>query len=222
EDGNVYVTSVGAGPGTRLTNDAHTPDPLEKLQLWEGSLDPANRFRRYGSIRWSPDGTRFAFIERYSGALFVVESGKTPRLLSPAIKVGSLLGHRAIVWSPDGTQIAYATGSPGAPQGIAAVSLADASTRTVISQLEGTFIADGIALDDMAADAYFDELGSYKFATSVTLYWTAYGLLYRTGALVLADTRGHEVWHYDVSNTEDYGFSYAVPMSDGRSAFALQ
>src|SRR5260221_5144043 len=69
EDGNVYVTSVGAGVGTHLTHDAKMPDPLVKLSVCEGCSDPSE-YRRYGSIRWSPDGTSFAFIERYSGQLF--------------------------------------------------------------------------------------------------------------------------------------------------------
>src|SRR5262249_16087965 len=111
EDGNVYMTAVGAGPGTRLTNDAKMPDPIDKLSLCEQCPETSEKYRRYGSIRWSPDGTNFAFIERYSGQLFVVESGKRPRLINPELKVGSLLGYLVIAWSPDGTQIASATGS---------------------------------------------------------------------------------------------------------------
>src|SRR5215510_8259470 len=61
EDGNVYVTAVGAGPGTRLTNDAKMPEPIEQHYYYSGCSET---MRRYCSIRWSPDGTRFAFIER--------------------------------------------------------------------------------------------------------------------------------------------------------------
>lgn len=222
EDGNVYITEVGEGTGTRLTNDAKMPDPQENLQLSEGSLDPANRFRRYGSIRWSADGTGFAFVEQYSRALFIVESGRSPRLVNPDIKVGYLLGRKALAWSPDGTQLAYATGSPGAPQGLDVVSLADGTTRTVVSELDGAFVADGPGSDDIAAAAYYDELGSTMFASAVTLYWTAYGFLYRTGTLVLADSNGHNIWRHGVSATEDYAFSYAIPEARDVSAFALQ
>lgn len=228
EDGNVYVTSIGAGAGTRLTNDAKVPDPIEKLTVCEDCAGTSESYRRYGSIRWSPDGTSFAFIERYSGQLFVVESGKSPRLLNPKVRVGSLLGHLVIGWSPDGKQIVYGIGNAGGPQELAVVTVADGSITPITGDLSGAASGDGPRPDDIAIKAYYDELGSAMFATSTSVYWTDYGFLYTTSSIGLADAEGNIVWHHDADTQKqdqtEYQILYAkaVPMPDGKTAVAFQ
>ncbi|MEM6283462.1 MAG: hypothetical protein AAF787_14815 [Chloroflexota bacterium] len=61
----------------------------------------------YTSLRWSPEGTRLAFIDpRYDIQLVDIATGDLTRLPYPHIETID-----AMTWTPDGTQLTYATRS---------------------------------------------------------------------------------------------------------------
>lgn len=103
-DGNVYVTSLGSAQGyAPLTGDAQG-------SLYDGYTSAS---KYYTHLRWSPDGSRLAFVEQGSQTLFVVVSGGQPVPIA-----SGLAAEFPPAWSPDGTQIAYiAQGVPTAEPG---------------------------------------------------------------------------------------------------------
>jgi Tol biopolymer transport system component len=80
--------------------------------------------------RWSPDGTRIAFVHDEPGlgqVLFVASSDG--RVLTRIAAHVQTFG-RAFSWSPDGTKLAYASqGAPYTPQGGHGLVIADATGR---------------------------------------------------------------------------------------------
>lgn len=119
-DQGVWVVSLGGGEPRRL-NEGHSPavSPkgdavpfIYKDQVWlaklAGSEKPAQLIHskgRSGSLRWSPDGSRLAFVSgRGDHSLIgVYDLGtKTLRYIEPSVdRDGSP------TWSPDGKQIAF-------------------------------------------------------------------------------------------------------------------
>src|SRR5262249_32011069 len=74
----------------------------------------------------------------------------------------------------------------------------------------------------IAADEYYDELDANYFGNDVSLYWTTYGIIYRTTILALRDSVGNEIWKYDPSPCiDDNWFSPLIMMPGGTTAFAF-
>jgi Tol biopolymer transport system component len=93
------------------------------LGLWVMDADGSNQQQVVGSlpnaqsVAWSPDGTEFAFVERY-GPLVIVDVDGTgrrtltaPRVFEPSTRSWSGEIVTDPVWSPDGTKIAFAADS---------------------------------------------------------------------------------------------------------------
>lgn len=99
-DGNVYVTSLNGNLGyVPLTGDA-----LGVVE--DGGY--TNYSKLYGNLRWSPDGSRLAFVEFTTQTLYVASSGSQPVAVA-----SGLASEIPPSWSPDGAQIAFATrGTP--------------------------------------------------------------------------------------------------------------
>ncbi|MCE7947387.1 MAG: hypothetical protein DYG88_08165 [Chloroflexi bacterium CFX4] len=101
-DGNVYVTSLSSNLGyVPLTGDA-----LGVVE--DGGY--TNYSKYYGNLRWSPDGSRLAFVEYTTQTLYVASSGGQPFPVANGLAV-----EIPPSWSPDGAQIAFA--ARGAPVG---------------------------------------------------------------------------------------------------------
>jgi hypothetical protein len=101
-DGNVYVTSLNGNLGyVPLTGDA-----LGVVE--DGGY--TNYSKLYGNLRWSPDGSRLAFVEYTTQTLYVASSGGQPFPVASGLAV-----EIPYSWSPDGAQIAFA--ARGAPVG---------------------------------------------------------------------------------------------------------
>ncbi len=116
----VFVVAV-SGDAPRRLAEGHSPavSPKEdrvayvfKDQVWsvalEGSEKPAPLFKargEEGGLRWSPDGSRLAFVSRRGDHSFVGvcdSSGKTLAYTDPTVDRDS-----NPAWSPDGKRIAF-------------------------------------------------------------------------------------------------------------------
>ena len=117
----VYAVSLTAGSTPRRIGEGHDPAVSSariayvlKGQVWSAPLDPgasekpALLFKGRGEaafLRWSPDGSRLAFVTRRGDHSFVgvfEPATKTLRYLDPGVDRDD-----APVWSPDGRRVAF-------------------------------------------------------------------------------------------------------------------
>ena len=98
------------------------------------------------SPRWSPDGTRLAFLSSEGGATQIwvrwMDTGQMARVTNITHPPGNL------AWSPDGTQIAFIAFEPATPKPIAAMPSAPSGAKwseppTVIDRLVYRFNGPG-------------------------------------------------------------------------------
>jgi hypothetical protein len=165
-DGNVYVTSLGSAQGyVPLTGDAQG-------FVSEGGYTGARRY--YTHLRWSPDGSRLAFVEQASQTLFVVASGGQPVPIA-----SGLSAEFPPAWSPDGSQIAYVMpGVPSADPGehiypVMAVAAAGGATGP-IGQFQFSVGCGGGGFSPSLIN-YYREAG-YE-GSQLIFKWTAAGFL---------------------------------------------
>jgi dipeptidyl-peptidase-4 len=101
KDGQIYRVPVSRTPGATPTDRGEKPF----ITAWGENANP----------RWSPDGTKIAFVSNRGDHSFVaVYDAKTHRVryMAPSVDYDS-----SPTWSPDGTQIAFIR-RPGAPFGV--------------------------------------------------------------------------------------------------------
>ncbi|HEV8304283.1 MAG TPA: prolyl oligopeptidase family serine peptidase [Gemmatimonadales bacterium] len=117
----IWVVPVSGGAPRRLTDGAApaiSPKGdrvafLRRGQVWWLSLadsagaaeQPIHARGRAGTLRWSPDGARLAFVSRRDDHAFIGVydvAGKTLRFVDPSVDSDA-----QPVWSPDGARLAF-------------------------------------------------------------------------------------------------------------------
>ncbi len=104
---------IGEGHGAKVSPDGKTVAYTLKGQVWTARLDEANAKPEQllvtrgsaGNLRWSPDGTRLAFVsDRDDHSFIAVYSfpGKAVTYLDPSVDMDS-----SPVWSPDSKRVAF-------------------------------------------------------------------------------------------------------------------
>ncbi len=187
-DGNVYVTSLGSAQGyVPLTGDA---------QGFVGDGGYARAQKYYTHLRWSPDGSRLAFVEQNSQTLFVVASGGQPVPIASGLAI-----EFPPAWSVDGSQIAYVTqGVPSAEPGeLIHTVMAAAATGGVIGRVGQFQFSTGCSGGGFGPSQvnYYREAG---FGGNPLVFkWTAAGILHSTRCdgigLALSAPSGARLWY---------------------------
>lgn len=117
---DIWIVSADGG-ASRKVGEGHSPaiSPkgdrlafMQKDQIWMAALDGTEKpvqvvhaRGKAGSLRWSPDGTKLAFVSSRSDHSFIAvfePAGKTLRYLDPSVDRDS-----NPVWSHDSRQIAF-------------------------------------------------------------------------------------------------------------------
>ncbi len=120
-DGNFYVTSLDGTGVTAVTSG------MIAFAGSEGDFNPPP-VHYSGAPHWSPDGTRFAFVDGKS-TIYIVESGASPKPLVSNVETG--IGNGSLAWTHRG-EIAYAVGQGlDIPNGFRIVSLDGIPIRTI-------------------------------------------------------------------------------------------
>lgn len=100
-DGQIYCVPVSRAPGTTPVDRGETP----LVTAWGENSNP----------RWSPDGTKVAFVSDRSDHSFIAVydmKAHRVRYMAPSVDYDS-----SPTWSPDGTKVAFIR-RPGAPFGV--------------------------------------------------------------------------------------------------------
>ncbi len=208
-DGNVYVTQLGGGTGTALTNDA-SGGPTNYYPYHEP-------LRNYANLRWSPDGSTLAFTEGQNGTLYIAHSGQPPQAAAQKIAP-----EFPPFWSADGQTLGYATAVQPAPTSagqdnyaIETVALSGGAPKRLLTFSSQTGCGGGGF--GPAEAAYMQDNG--YIGNHLTLAPVVDGYLYSESCLGiglgLIDTNGHVIW-----SQSDLGRAALSP--DGKQLIAIQ
>lgn len=119
--GDVEISPDGSRLAYAITRNDVGARPTSEVwirNLMTGTTTRLGNGGAASSPRWSPDGTKIAFIGRIgdsSGVAVANADGTGARLLAVTVGTNAVLprtGER-LSWSPDGTQIAYTSTAPG-------------------------------------------------------------------------------------------------------------
>jgi Tol biopolymer transport system component len=135
------VSEVGDVPTGTIAYAVITDPSVDTNEIHSLPLDgvtPGGMLRGAGSdpfVRWSPDGTRFAYVQTGDHSAIVIANadGSDPH------DVGLGLNAEQIAWSPDGSRLAFR--GPDATDGWTRISILDLGTGDVtpIPALDGSW-----------------------------------------------------------------------------------
>lgn len=118
--GDTAPRLIGDGNSTRMSPTANTVAYVARNSIvvlpLDGSAKPQTVVRdlgRDGSLAWSPDGTRLAFVSNRTGHSFVGVYDLTRKSITWVMP--SVDRDVGPIWAPDGRRIAFIRIPPGAP-----------------------------------------------------------------------------------------------------------
>ncbi|MHB8627197.1 MAG: SH3 domain-containing protein [Aggregatilineales bacterium] len=174
-DGNVYVTQLGGGAGTPITNDAKGPATLNYYPFYQP-------LHFYSNLRWSSDGSKLAFVDNNARTLYVVLSGQPPQIVARGIEA-----EYPPFWLAGGQEVGYAipagTGNAGGSaanfqiQALAATG----GTPRVLGQFNAQTGCGGGGFDPATA-AYMAEAG-YMGNSQILAATASGGYLYSASCI---------------------------------------
>jgi hypothetical protein len=199
-DWNIYITSLDSHTSTAVTTNA---DPAGIWGSREGHF--------YGGLRWSPDGKKLAFMDRWQKMIYIMESGQIPQPVAYTDMEESIFA-----WSPDGTQLVYLAGQ----QDITILNLADHAIRII----GRTDFCTGEGYWERALELLRNEHAGSPGIADFFLAWTPVGILYspvddcRGSALI--DTDGIPVWNIE-EHEDDPDISLISVSPNGKQILAI-
>ena len=200
--------------GSRVLYERNSMDIMEdhsRRELWIVNTDGTDhrRLSKGSAARWSPDGTKLAYIDSSQIHLRWMDTGATAKLTQLT------QSPRAVAWSPDGQQIAFSMLVPEPPPRLATLPKKPEGAKwadppKLITRLKNR--ADGVGYLDHGYHHLFVlpvEGGTPRQVTSGSFHhrdapvWTP-----DSQALVFSANR-NEDWEYEFRNSEIYKVSVA-------------
>lgn len=187
-DGNVIVADPITRSSIPLTSDAKGK-PSSYYPYYE-------QLHIYGLLRWSPDGSKLAFVDSKERTLYIARSGQKPVIVASGLTVAY-----PPAWSADSNELAYAvptkqtSGTNGVINQIQAIPANQGGQARVAGQFSAGVGCGGGGFDPAVA-AYFSDVG-YE-GNRVMLEQVANGYLYTSACtgigLGLAAANGQGSW----------------------------
>ncbi|MCC7177485.1 MAG: S9 family peptidase [Acidobacteria bacterium] len=116
--GDVQLSPTGADLAYSVVSSAEPGRPTSSTWLRDMATGETVRLENGSGPRWSPDGTRIAYIGRTaegSGLVVATRRGEASRLVAPVTGTNHPLpsSGRRVAWSPDGKLLAFVSATSG-------------------------------------------------------------------------------------------------------------
>ncbi len=116
--GDVQLSPTGADLAYSVVSSAEPGRPTSSTWLRDLTTGETVRLENGSGPRWSPDGTRIAYVGRTaegSGLVVATRRGEASRLVAPVTGTNHPLpsSGRRVAWSPDGKLLAFVSATSG-------------------------------------------------------------------------------------------------------------